>query len=157
MDKAICGNNTKEIKMSYGVVEYDINGLPICEICKKPFIRVLNHARYKHNISAKEYKIMFGLDLKKGICSIESSKKSREHVYNNFNKVVKENLLKKGVHTQFKEGSKGRTKDKLSEQTRLRLTKRFKENNPLSKEEMIEKGRLLGKSGLGNKVRWSKG
>ena len=106
--------------MAYGIIEYDNDGKPICEICKKSFKRVLNHARQKHDISEKEYKLKFGLNLTKGICSKESSELSREKALDNYDKSIKQNLLQKGSKTRFKKGSKGRTKDKVSEQTRIR-------------------------------------
>ena len=115
--------------MAYGIIEYDEKGNPICEICRKPFKRVLNHARQKHNISEKEYKKKFGFDLYKGICSQESANKSREKLMLHYDKVVSENLLQNGKTTRFKKGSKGRTRDQVSEQTRLRLANNRLPNN----------------------------
>lgn len=112
--------------MAYGKIEYDNKGNPICEICGKSFKRVLSHVRQKHDMNEKEYKKMFGFDMTKGICSRESSFLSREKAYKNFNKVIVENLIKKGIKTRFKKGSKGRTKDKISEQTRIRLSRNIK-------------------------------
>lgn len=105
----------------YGIIEYNAEGKPKCEICEEYFDRVAAHVRQKHDISAREYKIKYGFDLKKGICSKESKIKSRERVLENYDKVVSDNLIKKGENTRFKEGSKGRTKEKVSEQTRLML------------------------------------
>lgn len=107
--------------MAYGIIEYNAEGKPKCEICEEYFDRVASHVRQKHDISAKEYKIKYGFDLKKGICSKQSKLKSRERVLENYDKVVSDNLIKKGENTRFKEGSKGRTKEKVSEQTRLML------------------------------------
>ena len=53
--------------MSYGIIEYDDSGKPICEICKKSFNRVLSHVRQAHQMSEREYKLAFGFDLVKGI------------------------------------------------------------------------------------------
>jgi len=54
----------------------------------------------------------------------------------------------------FKDGSEGRTRDNVSEQTRLMLVDRAKNNMSHSKRKEI--GRTLGLSGLGNKERWKK-
>ena len=107
--------------MSYGNIEYNEEGNPKCEICGKFFKRVLSHVRQKHEINEKEYKTNYGFDLIKGICSKESSEKSRASALKNYDKVIAVNLLKNGEATRFKDGSKGRTKDKVSEQTRIML------------------------------------
>lgn len=135
-----------------GVIKYDSEGNPICEICKKSFSRVISHVRQKHNMTEREYKIMFGFDLKKGICSKDSSAKSRIAVEKNYDKVVIKNLTKNGVKTRFEKGHKGRTKDKVSEQTRIMLKERLKKPEMIN--AMKESGRKLGNSGLGNKTRW---
>ena len=140
--------------MSYGIIEYDKNGKPICEICKKSFNRVLCHVSQKHNISEKEYKLEYGFDLLKGICSKESSKKSRESTLKNYDKCIKNNLLQNGDKTRFVKGTKGRTKDKVQEQTRIRLKERLKEDYMI--DAMKKAGSKVGKSGLGNLKRWSK-
>ncbi len=111
--------------MSYGKVEYDINGNPICEICGKAYSRVLSHVRQVHDLSAKDYKLKFGLDLNKGICSKKSADKTRKQTMSNYESVIKNNLLIKGKKTQFKVGHNGRTKDKVSEQTLIRLKSNF--------------------------------
>jgi hypothetical protein len=138
--------------MAYGEVEYDNNGKPICEICGKSFNRLLSHVRQKHEINEREYKLTYGLDLKKGICSKESSEKTRIKTLENFDKVIAKNLLKNGEKSRFKKGDKGRTKDKVSEQTRKRLVQHAKTN--VSTEKRKELGRKLGLSGLGNKTQW---
>lgn len=83
--------------MGYGIIEYDENGLPKCEICGKHFKRVLTHVRQKHGITEREYKLQFGFDLKKGICSKESSDLSRKHVYDNYDQCISKNLIIGGV------------------------------------------------------------
>lgn len=138
--------------MAYGKIEYDEEGKPICEICGGSFKRVTAHARQKHDISARDYKKMFGLDVRKGICSKESRELSRERLFDNYDVSVKSNLLKKGAKSRFKVGSKGRTKEQVSEQTLLRLKEGL--NNPKMKEAMRASGKRVGESGLGNLVRW---
>ena len=110
-----------------GIIRYDEDGLPICEICGKSFHRVLSHARQKHDISAREYKKRFGLDIGKGICSQESHEKAHDRVYENFSKCIRGNLIKKGVNTRFQKGCQGRTADMMSTQTYLRLSEHAKE------------------------------
>ncbi len=139
--------------MAYGVVEYNQDGLPKCEICGEHFKRVITHARQVHLISEREYKKQFGLDLKKGICSKESSSKSRQATMANYDQCVASNLIEKGSESRFNNGNMGRTRDKVSAQTRARLKARLKE--PYMVEAMKESGRKVGKSGLGNAKRWS--
>lgn len=138
--------------MAYGIIEYDDAGKPICEICGKAFKRVLSHVRQKHYMSEKEYKLEFGFDLKKGICSLESAQKSRERALEYYDIVIAQNLINNGSKTRFVKGSKGRTKDKVSEQTRNALKERLKK--PFMVEALKKNGSRLGKSGLGNKKRW---
>ena len=140
------------METKYGIIEYDNNGLPICKICGKSFKRVLTHVRQKHDVNEKEYKLQFGLDLHKGICSKESSEISRNLVFANYDKCISKNLLYDGKKTRFKINSEGRTKDKVSEQTRLRLIQNF--DTPEITKKRVELGRNLGLSGLGNKKRW---
>jgi hypothetical protein len=135
--------------MAYGVIEYNEDGQPMCEICGNYFNRVIAHARQKHHISEKEYKLQFGFNLRKGICSKESSEKSRERVFENYEQCIGKNLELLGQKSRFKVGSEGRTKEKVSEQTRLMLVDRAKNN--LTAETRKKIGKELGLSGLGNK------
>ena len=134
--------------MKKGIIEYDENGWPKCHICGEAFKRVTTHARQVHGISAKEYKKMFGLDSRKGICSKESSQLSREKVFDNYDKVIGENLIKKGAETRYEEGSEGRTKDKMSEQTKLYLANRTFTDK--QKEAMSKNGKKAGRQNIIN-------
>jgi hypothetical protein len=138
--------------MAYGILEYNEEGKPKCEICGKFFNRVISHVRQKHFLNEKEYKKQFGFDLKRGICSKESSEKSRIKTLDNYEKCINQNLKIKGFKNRFKLGDKGRTKDKVSEQTRIRLKERLKDSKMI--ESMRLSGIKLGKSGLGNLKRW---
>lgn len=109
----------------YGQVEYNEEGLPMCEICGKHFDRILPHARQKHGISARDYKQSFGLDVKKGICSQRSRELSRERAFENYEVAIANNLLERGRASRFQVDSKGRTKDMVSFQTMTRLKKHF--------------------------------
>jgi hypothetical protein len=141
--------------MAYAIIEYNTEGLPKCEICGKFFNRILSHVRQKHFINEKEYKKQFGYDLKKGICSKESSAKSREQVLINFDKCVGQNLISKGSNSRFVKGDKGRIKDQVSPQTNLRLKQRLIEDVDMIKAMKLN-GEKVGKSGLGNEKRWNK-
>ena len=125
----------------YGRVEYNRHGKPKCEICGEHFTRVVGHVRQKHFINEREYKIRFGFDLGKGICSQQSSELSRRQTLKNYDRCITNNF-KKGENTQFKKGHKGRTKDQVSEQTRIALGDRLK--GLYTTEQMRERGRLLG-------------
>lgn len=140
--------------MAYGVVEYNEYGQPMCEICGKHFTRVVLHVRQKHQIAERDYKIQFGFDLKKGICSAESSERSRIKAFENYDKVIAINLKVKGQKSRFEKGSKGRTKEQVSEQTRIKLKERLKK--PEMMKILQETGRKLGLSGMGNIKRWNK-
>ena len=97
----------------YGKVEYNELGLPLCEICGEAHHRLLRHVWLRHKISARDYKKMHGLPLKKGICSKETADKMREMIKSNFDSIVKANLLEKGAKHRFDKGNPGRTKDKI--------------------------------------------
>lgn len=140
--------------MSYGKIEYNQDGKPKCEICGDYFNRVATHVRQKHEINEKEYKRSFGFDLIKGICSKESSEKTRIKTLNNYNKCIEKNLIKNGLKTRFNEGHKGRTKDMVSEQTKKRLIERLKDPKMIASMKLS--GKKVGESGLGNKKRWDK-
>ncbi len=139
--------------MAYGIIEYDNYGNPVCEVCKKSFKRVAAHVRQVHDMSEREYKLAFGFDLTKGICSKESSELSRQLTLANYDKCIGKNLIANGGKTRFKKGDPGRTKDKVQEQTRIMLKKRLEE--PYMITAMRESGKRVGLSGLGNVVRWN--
>lgn len=140
--------------MAYGVIEYDDEGNPKCEICGKHYKRVISHTRQAHGVGEDEYKNRFGFDSKKGICSKESSEKTRLKTLSNYEKCINKNLLVKGIKTRKKKGDIGRTKDMVSEQTRLMLKDRLKQ--PYMIKAMKLSGSVVGKSGLGNIKRWKK-
>lgn len=134
----------------YGHPEYNQQGLVKCEICGKYFARVAVHVRQKHEMTAREYKIEFGFDVSKGLCSEDSAEKSREAVLNHPDLI--ERLKVNGEKFRFEAGHEGRVV--ISEQTRTRLRARLNEEYMV--KAMAESGRRLGLSGVGNKVRWNK-
>jgi hypothetical protein len=109
----------------YGIIEYNEEGLPKCEICGKYYNRVVSHVRQSHDMSAKDYKKEYGFDNKKGICSEKSANATRIKTMSNYDTVIAQNLLVGGKKSRFKQGSEGRTKDKVTEQTRIRLSEQF--------------------------------
>lgn len=147
-------SSTKKPLPKIGEVSYDTQGKPICHICGNSFHRILCHVRQKHNLSARQYKKKFGLDLIKGVCSRESHDLASQRNKENFETVVGKNLLLGGIKTRFKKGCNGRTKDKVSLQTKRKLRERLLEEpmNSILKKQ----GKKVGESGLGNKVRWGK-
>jgi hypothetical protein len=140
--------------MPNGIIIYNEEGQPQCEICGKYFNRVISHVRQKHDMNEREYKIMFGFDLHKGICSKDSSEKTREKTLSNYDRCISKNLIANGSNTRFQIGDDGRTKDKVSKQTRIALKERLKE--PEMVKAMKSSGERVGKSGLRNKKRWCK-
>jgi hypothetical protein len=85
---------------------------------------------------------------------MRSAQKTRLKTLKNYDTCIKNNLLKNGTNSRFKIGSKGRTRDQLSEQSKIRLIEQL--NNPKMVEAMKLNGTILGKSGLGNIARWNK-
>lgn len=110
--------------MSYGIIEYNNDGNPMCEICGLFFKRVLSHVWQKHEMNERDYKMTFGFDLIKGICSAKSSAKTRKSTLNNYEKCIRRNLNIRGKRTRFVPGEIGRTKDMVSEQTKNMLRQR---------------------------------
>lgn len=104
-----------------GEIRYDSEGNLICHICGRSYKRLLTHVRQIHGMTGLEYKTEFGLNRIKGLLSDDTRQKSREAVFNNYDKCVKNNLIAKGEETRFIVGSKGRTRDKLSVQEYNRL------------------------------------
>jgi len=113
-----------------GVISYNEQGFPTCEICGLSFKKLCSHTRQAHNVSALEYKKMFGLNIGKGIMCEDSIALAKKKVYENYDLCIMSNLIQGGDSTRFKIGSEGRLRDKLSEQERLRLS-----NNRLPKGE----------------------
>jgi len=139
--------------MSYGIIEYE-NGKPVCEICRRSFHRVMTHVRQVHEMTEREYKAQFGFEHLKGICSQASSEKTRIKTMQNYDTVIAKNLIKNGEKSRFKPESKGRTKDQVSEELRIKLYNRLSE--PYMRTALQKSGKKLGETGLGNKARWEK-
>jgi hypothetical protein len=106
---------------SYGEVKYNEEGNPICHICGESHSKLLAHVWQIHHLNEKEYKKQFGLELYNSIMSEKSKAIARQRALEHKEIVIDENLVNKGQNTRFKKGSIGRTKDKVSEQTRKKL------------------------------------
>ncbi len=111
-----------------GEIHYDKEGKPICHICGKSFKKLLSHVWQKHKMSAYDYKKHFGLETTKSIMCKESIEIARQRNLENYDKVVKNNLIRKGENTRFKEGYKGRTKDQVSPMTAKKLKENWDKN-----------------------------
>lgn len=114
--------------LSKGEIHYNKEGLPLCHICGKPFKKVLSHVWQKHNMSAYDYKKTYGLETTKSIMCKDSIELARKRNLEHYDKVVTENLVRKGQSTRFKQGSKGRTKDQISPMTHKKLSENWNKN-----------------------------
>lgn len=108
-----------------GVIEYNENGLPKCEICGKHFKRVMTHVRQVHFMNKHEYKAEYGLVKKRGICSKESSLKSTKFLLASHESGVVNHLLNKDNPYKFKSGHKGRVKDLVCPQLHREIVTRW--------------------------------
>lgn len=122
----------------YGVVSYDQEGKPICELCGRSFHRLLRHVRVSHEMTPKKYRKMFGLD-NSGILSMSYAKKSRETALKNYEQCIAINLNIKGKATQFKKGNKGLPLKKLAVQTRIKQIEGQRSKIADQKGNFIEK------------------
>lgn len=108
-------------KPEKGEVTYDSRGYPICHICGRAYKKLGAHIFSAHNLTAKEYKIEFGLDRTKGLLDQELKKRLQKNVMDNYEKVVINNLIQKGADTRFRIGSSGRCREIMSIQTMKKL------------------------------------
>lgn len=106
---------------NYGKIVKSPDGRLMCHICGKLFNKLGSHVYYTHKMTAYEYKKIFGLETGKGLMSLPLHLKCRDNVMLHYDKCISENLVKRGAGTRFNKGDKGRTRDKLSEQTRASL------------------------------------
>lgn len=109
----------------FGEITYSEDGKPICHICGKCYNKLLAHVWQVHDLSEKEYKKKFGLELFNGIMSKSSKELASNRVWENADISIKGNLLEGGEKTRYKKGSEGRTRNKLCERTKIRLSHNF--------------------------------
>ena len=97
-----------------------------CLECGKKFVRPASHVWQVHGLSAREYKKLHGLDLKRGIATEEYRETMREHSKRNYSKVIYNNLIVKGASSRFESGNVPNYE--RSEQTKNRLKEHFIKN-----------------------------
>ena len=106
----------------YGEVIKNPDGTLVCHICGKSFCKLGSHVYMSHHMTSREYKIMFGLDVLKGLITDEHRAILSDLNKKHFDLVVRENLIEGGRETRFKKNSPGRPKRMISEQTLRKLT-----------------------------------
>lgn len=94
-----------------------------CLICGKWYNKPVSHAYNYHGVDKRSYKEAFGLDVRRGIVAEVTKEKLQEAVKNNFELVVKQNLITKGKNTRFTRGDPTIGKYERSQQTKERLKK----------------------------------
>ena len=105
----------------YGEIIKNPDGTLVCHICGKSFRKLGSHAYMTHGITSREYKIMFGLDVQKGLVTDEHRAELSDLNRKHFDLVVRENLIEGGKKTRFKKNSPGRLKSMVSEQTQRKI------------------------------------
>lgn len=83
-----------------GQVVYAINGDPICAICGMAYRKLGNHIRFKHKMTQNEYRDIFGLYHNTKLSNDGYKNLMRKYNKRNYDRVVKGNLLEKGVNTR---------------------------------------------------------
>lgn len=104
-----------------GEVKYSPDGLVICHVCGKAYKKLMNHTWQIHGLTEKEYKLEFGLNATQGLICEETKQKMQIAVKKHYDKVVLNNLIKKGEKTRFFKGSEGRSRSKIRAQELNRL------------------------------------
>lgn len=92
-----------------------------CLECGKSFLRPCSHVWQVHGLSARDYKALHGLDVRRGIATEEYRDRMREHVVKNYKKVVEKNLIKNGIKSRFKKGDHTAGVYERSNQTLTRI------------------------------------
>lgn len=96
-----------------------------CRLCEKWYYKPMCHAYQTHNITEKEYKEHFGLE-RKGILADSTKEKLQEAVRDNYDVVIKKNLIERGEETRYKTGDPNIGKYQRSEETLKRLRQHIK-------------------------------
>lgn len=112
----------------YGEVKYAPDGTVICHICGRSYRKLMAHVVQSHGLTEKEYKKEFGLIYRQGLISGDLKDALRAYVEKNYDKVVIDNLIRKGKDTQFTKDNKGYHR-RVSEQEKQKLIKRAEESN----------------------------
>ncbi len=133
----------------YGKLLFGKDGKVVCHFCGRAFHDLSKHVRQSHDMSADEYREAFGLNHSQSLISEQSREKRRENIFRH--PEVIEKLLENGKATTWKKGEKVGS-NKKSFQWLLNQKKR--NLSVEATKSLMESGRKLGKSGIGNKVRW---
>lgn len=88
-----------------GEVLYADNGDPVCHICRKAYRKLGNHIRFYHHISQKEYRERFGLHHNTKLSNEDYINMMFDYNMENYDVVVKENLLEGGKGTRLITGN----------------------------------------------------
>lgn len=104
------------------VIETDGEWKIICKICGKSFNKLWAHLKETHKLLTSDYRKQFWLDQKARLMSESSIALASKRNKENYDRVVTDNLIAKWVDTRFKVWDVGRTKDKIREQTKIRLS-----------------------------------
>ena len=87
-----------------GTLTFATNGDPICHICGGAYSKLGNHIRQVHYMKINDYKDEFNLLHNTQLTSEKYKTKMRTYTKKYYRKVVKKNLIKKGVATRFRIG-----------------------------------------------------
>lgn len=87
-----------------GSLSFATNGDPICHECGGAYSKLGNHIRQVHDMTIIEYKDKHNLLHNTQLTSEKYRTKMRNYTKKYYRKVVKKNLIKKGILTRFKIG-----------------------------------------------------
>ena len=87
-----------------GTLTFATNGDLICHVCGGAYSKLGNHIRQVHNMTINEYKDEYNLLHSTQLTSEKYKTKMRSYTKKYYRKVVKKNLIKKGVATRFRKG-----------------------------------------------------
>lgn len=102
-----------------GKVSVTVDGKTICHICGRAYRKLGQHAYNTHGITEKQYKEKFELNRTSSLISDTMKDILKNNVLKNYDKVVVENLINKGINTRtssenkIKEGKLHRLEDKI--------------------------------------------
>jgi hypothetical protein len=104
--------------MSYGKLEYDpITDAHRCDECGRWYRALARHITRHHQMTTREYKIKWGIELKEPLIGETVRAKLKQAVYNKGTHVN----LEKGRPYRFKKGERTFQNYRRSEQTKRRL------------------------------------
>jgi hypothetical protein len=114
-----------------------------CSICGRRFVKVCAHVWLKHKIPAREYKIMMGYDVKKGLITKEHKEVLRQHSIDNG---MPKRLRLAGVNTRYKKGESNNYQ--RSTETLERLRKNSLGKLITRKKKVLEEKICVGCKGI---------